>query len=105
VGTKLSFNITFHTQINGHGVLNQYLKNYVNIDQRDWGEHLGLMEFCYNSITHLASKMSLFELALRKEAKKPMDLAIPWDKRTTPRKLWKWFKGVKSYTLEPRSFW
>jgi hypothetical protein len=26
---------------------------------------------------HLATKMSLFELALGKEARKPMDLAIP----------------------------
>jgi hypothetical protein len=49
----------------------------MNIDQRHQGEHLGLVEFCYNFATHSVSKMSLFELALRKEAKKFMDLAIP----------------------------
>ncbi len=47
VGTKLSFNVTFHPQMDGQtkrvdGVLNQYLRNYVNADQKDWGEHLGL---------------------------------------------------------------
>jgi hypothetical protein len=24
------------------GVLNQYLRNYVNVNQRNWGEHLSL---------------------------------------------------------------
>jgi hypothetical protein len=27
------------------GVLNQYFKKYVGTDQKDWGEHLGLVEF------------------------------------------------------------
>jgi hypothetical protein len=40
VGEKLLFNMTFHAQINGqtkrvNGVLNQYFKNYVNIDKKD----------------------------------------------------------------------
>jgi hypothetical protein len=82
VGTKLLFNITFHAQINGqtkrvNGVFNQYSKNYVNIDQKDWGKHLGLVEFCYNSTTHSTTKTSLFELKLGKETKKPMDSTIP----------------------------
>jgi len=77
VGMKLFFNITFHPQINGHGVLNQYLKNYVNIDKKNGGKHLGLVECCYNFVTHSTNKMSLFELTLRKEAKKPMDLCHP----------------------------
>jgi hypothetical protein len=43
--------MTFHPQTNGqiergNGVLNQYFKNYVGVDQKDWGEHLGLTEFC-----------------------------------------------------------
>jgi hypothetical protein len=29
-----------------NGVLNQYLRYYVDVDQKDWGEHLSLMEFC-----------------------------------------------------------
>jgi hypothetical protein len=42
-----------------------------------------------------------FELTLGKEAKKLMDLAIPMGRRATPRKLWRWSKGMKNYTFEP----
>jgi hypothetical protein len=56
-------------------VLNQYFRNYVGTNQKDWGEHLGLVKFYYNSTTHLATNV-LFELTLGKEAKKWMDLAI-----------------------------
>jgi hypothetical protein len=60
-----------------NGVLNQYFRNYVNNDPRNWGEHLCLVEFYYNSKTHSSTKMSPFELPLRKETTNPMDLAIP----------------------------
>jgi hypothetical protein len=84
VGMKLSFNTTFHPQFDGQTkgvdeVLNQYFKNYVNINQKDWDKHLGLMKFCYNSTTHLVTKMSPFELALGKEARKLMDLIVPME--------------------------
>jgi hypothetical protein len=74
--------MTFHPQTNGqtekvNGVLNQYLKNYVDVDQKDRIEHLGLVEFCYNSTTHSTTKMSPFELTLGNKTKKPMDFAIP----------------------------
>jgi hypothetical protein len=49
----------------------------VNVYQGDWGEDLSLVEFFYNSTMHLVTKMSPCEFVLRKEAKKPMDLAIP----------------------------
>jgi hypothetical protein len=58
-------------------VLNQYLQNYMNNDPRNWGEHLSLVEFYYNSTTHSMTKMSLFELPLGKEIRKPVNLAIP----------------------------
>jgi hypothetical protein len=45
----------------------------VSTNSRDWGEHLGLVEFCDNSIMHLMTKMSPFEFTLRKETKKPMN--------------------------------
>ncbi len=57
-------------------MLNQYLRNYVGGNQKDWGEQVGLTKFYYNSITHSTTKMSSFELTLGKEAKKPMDLTI-----------------------------
>jgi len=51
-------------------VLNQYLRNYVNVDKKYWGKHLGLIKVCYSSTTHLEIKISPFELALGKEVKK-----------------------------------
>jgi hypothetical protein len=66
-----------------NGILNH---NYIADDHKDWGNHLGLAEFCYNSIKHLATKMSPFELALGVEAKQPMDLTIPKIRGT-------WHKG------------
>jgi hypothetical protein len=67
--------MTFYPQIDGqikkvNGVLNQYFNNYVSANKKDWGEHLGLIKFCYKFITQLAMKMSSFELTLGKEDKK-----------------------------------
>jgi hypothetical protein len=63
--------MAFHPQTNGqmkriNGVLNQYLKNYVNVDKKVWGERLGMAKFCYNSIMHLTTKMSLFNIGKKK---------------------------------------
>jgi hypothetical protein len=46
----IEVNITFHLQIDGetkrvNGILNRYLKNYVNVDHKDWGDHLFLVDF------------------------------------------------------------
>jgi hypothetical protein len=76
-------------------VLNWYLKNYVDVDHKDWGDHLGLEEFCYYSTMHMVMKMSMFELALGKEAKKPMDLAIPMGKRDHSKKVVEMVKGLE----------
>ncbi len=109
MGTKLSFNTTFHPQTNGqikraNGVLNQYLRYYVGANQKDWGEHLVLTEFCYNSTTHLTTKMSSFELALGKEARKPMDLAIPMRCKYHSKEVVKMVKGCEVKYPEPKSF-
>jgi hypothetical protein len=60
-GAKLKFNIAFYPQIDGqtkkvNKILNQYLCNYIVDDHKDWGNHLGLAEFCFNSTNHLATK-------------------------------------------------
>ncbi len=74
--------MTFHLQTDGqtkrvNGVLNQYFKNYVNVDQRDLYEHLGLAKLCYNFTMHLVTKMSSIELVWGKETRKPIGLTIP----------------------------
>jgi hypothetical protein len=79
---KLKFSTTFHPQTDGqtgrvNEILNQYFRNYITGDHRDWGDHLGLAKFCYNFTKHSIIKMNHFELALGFEVKLPMDLTIP----------------------------
>jgi hypothetical protein len=46
-----------------NGVSNQFLKNLVGADQRDWADYVGKAEFnCYITI-HLATKGPLFVVA------------------------------------------
>ncbi len=58
-----------------------------------WGEHLGLVDLCYNSVMHSVTKMFLFELALGKEAKEPMELTIHVGQRYHSKKMMKMVKG------------
>ncbi len=107
---KLSFGITFLPQTASqtkrvNRVLNQYLRNYVNVYQRNWGENLNLTKFCYNFTMHLVTKMSLFELALVKETRKPMNLAIPMGRKEPSKEAMGWSKGMKNYTPKPKNSW
>lgn len=81
LGTKLKFSTVFHPETDGqtervNSVLNQYLRNYVSVDQGDWAEWLGLAEYCYNSTKHSATGESPFLLAYGREPEGPLDLAL-----------------------------
>jgi hypothetical protein len=87
---KLKFSTTFHPQTDGqtkraNEILIRYFHNYIIRDHRDWGDHLGLAEFCYNFTKHSVIKMNHFELALGVEVKQPMGLAIPKTKKHSLR--------------------
>jgi hypothetical protein len=100
VGTKLFFYMALHLQIDGqtkrvNGVVNQYFRNNVNVDQRDWDEDLGLAKFCYNFTMHLVTKMSPFELVWGKGTKKFTGLTIPMGWRDHSKKIVEMVKGRK----------
>lgn len=64
VGPKLTFSTTIHPQTKHlNGDLNQYLKNYVSVDQHDWADCVGTAEFSYNEARHSATKQSPFNVA------------------------------------------
>jgi len=48
----------------------------MNANKKDWGKHLSLAKFCYNSTMHLVIKMFPFKLTLGKKTRKLMDLFI-----------------------------
>jgi hypothetical protein len=81
VRTKLTFSTAFHPQTDGqiervNGILNQYLRNFVSADQRDWVDYVELAEFSYNVATHSATKESPFKVAYGVEPLHPADLAL-----------------------------
>ncbi len=43
-------------------VIQQFLRNYVAMDQQDWVDHLELIEFCYNNSEHSATKSTPFQM-------------------------------------------
>ena len=72
VGIKLTFSTTFHSQIDGqtervNGVLDQYLRNFVSADQRDWADYVDLAKFRYNAAMLSATKQSPFKVAYEVE--------------------------------------
>jgi hypothetical protein len=60
-----------------NGISNQYFRNYMAANHKDWGHKFGLAEFCYNSTKNSTTCMSPFELALGTEVKQPLDLVVP----------------------------
>jgi hypothetical protein len=80
--TKLKFSTHFHLQTNGqtkrvNGILNQYLRNYVAVDHKDWGHKLNLAEVCYNSIKHFNDLDEFVRINIGMEVKQPLDLVVP----------------------------
>ena len=46
-----------------NGVLNQYLRNLVGVNQQNWAEYVGRTEFNCNVAIHLATYGSSFMMA------------------------------------------
>ncbi len=53
-------------------VIQQFLRNYVAMDQQDWVDHLELTEFCYNNLEHLATGSTPFQMVMGKSPIVPM---------------------------------
>ncbi len=68
VGIKVRFRMAFHSQTvwkteRVNGFFNQYLRNLVGADQRDWADYVGRAEYSCNVAMHLATKGSSFVVA------------------------------------------
>jgi hypothetical protein len=45
-----------------NSVIQQFLRNYVGVDQQDWVDHLELAKFCYNNSKHSATEATPFKM-------------------------------------------
>ncbi|MCO5593221.1 hypothetical protein L7F22_047228 [Adiantum nelumboides] len=80
-GTQLRFSSAYHPQTDGQTErINQgiedYIRSYVQADQKDWVNFLEVLEFQYNRSVHTGTGYAPFELATGKEVITPMALAF-----------------------------
>ena len=79
LGTQLRFSSAYHPQIDGQTErinqgIEEYVRSYVNADQKDWADYIDVLEFYYNSAAHSATGYSPFELSTGKEVITPLAL-------------------------------
>jgi len=80
MGSELKMSTLFRPQTDGQTervnlVIQQFLRNYVAADQRDWVDHLELAEFCYNNSAHSATGSTSFQMVMGKSPIVPMTWA------------------------------
>ena len=78
---KLRFSTALRSQMDGktervNGILKQYLRNLVGVDQGDWADYVGRAEFSCNVAMHLATKGLSFMVAHGVDALQPTNLAL-----------------------------
>jgi len=86
MGSELKMSTSFRPQTDGQTnivnlVIQQFLRNYVAVNQQDWVDHLELTEFCYNNSEHSAIGSTLFQMVTSKSLIVPMTWAAH---ETTP---------------------
>jgi hypothetical protein len=80
MGSKFKMSTSFRPQTDGQTervnlVIQQFLRNYVAVDQQDWVDHLELAEFCYNNSAHSATGSTPFQMVTGKSPIVPMTWA------------------------------
>jgi hypothetical protein len=71
MGSKLKMSTSFWPQTDGQTervnlVIQQFLRNYVMMDQQDWVDHLELAKFCYNNSEHSVTSSTPFQMVTGK---------------------------------------
>lgn len=81
LGTQLTMSTAFHPQTDGqteraNRTLEEMLRSYVSVQQRDWDEHLVAAELAFNASKHASTGFTPFYLNGGREVSVPLDLAI-----------------------------
>ena len=89
MGSQLKFSTANHPQTDGqkeriNALLEEYLKHYVTINQRNWLQLLDVAQFCYNLHKSSAMGMSPFELANGQQPLTPHEIAVQSSREKCP---------------------
>ena len=81
MGTELKMTTAFQPQTDRQTeqvnlFLREYLRNYLNVDQTDWADHISMAEFNYNIINHSGTGLSSFMVVFGMKPLSPIDLAL-----------------------------
>lgn len=87
-GTRLAMSTAYHPQTDGQSevmvkTLKQMLRHYISHTQKDWINHLPVLEFAYNNSVHPTTKMTPFESDLGYSPASPHSL-VPDDMTEVP---------------------
>jgi hypothetical protein len=82
LGTKLRLSTAFHPQTDGqtermNRVVEEAVRHYISPDQRDWDEHLPLIEFAINNSKQASTGCSPFYLCGMKQPRVPATAGKP----------------------------
>jgi hypothetical protein len=71
IGLKFKMNTSFRPQTDGETkimslVIQQFLRNYVVVDQQGWVDHLELAKFYYNNSEHSVIGATPFQIVMGK---------------------------------------
>jgi len=81
LNTKAKMSSSFHPQTDGqtekaNDIVERYLRAYGTHHQDTWDDLLAIVEYSYNSITHKATRKTLFELDLGYQPRLLTDIAV-----------------------------
>ena len=79
LGTSLRMSSSFHPQTDGqterqNRTLEQTIRNYINVKQNDWDEHLVGAELAYNNQRHSSTKYTPSQLVYGQHPNLPLDI-------------------------------
>lgn len=112
LGLSLDMSSSYHPQTNGqterfNGLLEEYLRHFVNANQRNWVQLLDVAQFCFNSQKSSSTNKSPFEIVTGQQPLMPHTVDGPYTGKS-PRaynftKEWKQGNEVARAYLEKAS--
>lgn len=112
LGSHLNFSSSYHPQTDGqterlNSLLEEYLRHFVNANQKNWAQLLDVDKLCFNSQKSSSTNKSPFEIGTGQQPLFPHTVAVPYSGKC-PRaynftKEWKQNADIARACLEKAS--